>query len=220
MPELSQGYPILLRLQDKQVAVIGGGAVATRKVKHLLAAGARVLVISPAATDEILAWSGQGQIEFMQEAYRRDMLKEHMPLLVIAATDDAGVNQIVAQDAQRIRALCNVVNDSGADSDFSNMAVLDRAPLTIALSSNGASPALTRRLKQQLEQTIGAEYGILSEWLGELRQPLPDQLQSPAARRALYQRILDSDILALLRADQPESARQIFADIVKRELAT
>lgn len=220
MPELAQGYPILLHLQDKQVAVIGGGAVATRKVKHLLAAGARVLVISPTATDEILEWHSQSQIEFMQTAYRRDMLKEHMPLLVIAATDDAGVNQIVAQDAQRIRALCNVVNDSGVDSDFSNMAVLDRAPLTIALSSNGASPALTRRLKQQLEQAIGAEYGILSEWLGELRQLPPDQLQSPAARRALYQRILDSDILALLRADQPESARQIFADIVKRELAT
>ena len=210
----------MLHLQDKQVAVIGGGAVATRKVKHLLAAGARVLVISPTATDEILEWHSQSQIEFMQTAYRRDMLKEHMPLLVIAATDDAGVNQIVAQDAQRIRALCNVVNDSGVDSDFSNMAVLDRAPLTIALSSNGASPALTRRLKQQLEQAIGAEYGILSEWLGELRQLPPDQLQSPAARRALYQRILDSDILALLRADQPESARQIFADIVKRELAT
>lgn len=218
MPEFAQGYPILLHLQDKQVAVIGGGAVATRKIKHLLAARARVLVISPAATDEIQAWSGQGQVEFLPATYRRDMLKEHMPLLVIAATDDAIVNQIVAQDAQRIRALCNVVNDSAADSDFSNMAVLDRAPLTIALSSNGASPALTRRLKQQLERVIGAEYGILSEWLGELRQPLPDQLQPPAARRALYQRILDSDILALLRADQPESARRRFKEIVKREL--
>lgn len=214
MPELTVGYPILLHLQDRQVAVIGGGTVATRKVKHLLRSGARVLVISPAVSTELLGLANESKIELIHSEYRRDMLNEHMPLLVIAATDDDAVNQIVAQDAHRIRALTNVANGSSKDSDFSNMAVIDRSPLTIALSTNGASPALLRGLKTELEQTIGDEYAILGEWLGELRAPLKSQLDSRVARQELYRRILASDVLRLLRASQPESARRIFDEIM------
>lgn len=219
MPEPIVGYPILLHLQDKQVAVIGGGRVATRKVKHLLHSGARVLVISPAVSTELLGLANEGQIELIHSEYRRDMLNEHMPLLVIATTDDDAVNQIVAQDAHRIRALTNVANGSSDDSDFSNMAVIDRRPLTIALSTNGASPAMLRGLKQQLEQAIGDEYAILGQWLGELRVSLKGRLDSQMARGALYRRILESDVLPLLRDGQPESARRIFDEIISRDLA-
>ena len=219
MPEPTVGYPILLHLQDKQVAVIGGGRVATRKVKHLLHSGARVLVISPAVSAELLGLANEGQIELIHSEYRRDMLNEHMPFLVIATTDDGAVNQIVAQDAHRIRALTNVANGSGDESDFSNMAVIDRSPLIIALSTNGASPAMLRGLKLQLEDAIGDEYAILGDWLGELRQPLKNQLDTQLARRALYRRILDSDVLPLLRDGQHEGARRIFDEIISRDLA-
>ncbi len=223
MPEPTAGYagyPILLQLQDRQVAVIGGGAVATRKVQRLLHAGARVLVISPVVSPELTRLANESRIELIRSEYRRDMLNEYMPMLVIATTDNESANQIVAQDAQRIRALTNVANGSGDDSDFSNMAVIDRSPLTIALSSNGASPALLRRLKKQLERAIGDEYAILSEWLGELREPLKDQLDSQMQRRELYRRVLDSDALSQLRAGKPECARRIFDEIVSRELAS
>ncbi len=219
MPEPTVGYPILLHLQDKQVAVIGGGRVATRKVKHLLHSGARVLLISPVVSTELLALANEGQIELIHSEYQRDMLNEHMPFLVIATTDDDAVNQIVAQDAHRIRALTNVANGSSDDSDFSNMAVVDRSPLIVALSTNGASPAMLRELKKQLERAIGDEYAILGEWLGELREPLKSQLDSQMARETLYRRILDSDVLPLLRDGQPEIARRIFDRIVSRELA-
>ncbi|MCY4070625.1 MAG: bifunctional precorrin-2 dehydrogenase/sirohydrochlorin ferrochelatase [Chloroflexi bacterium] len=219
MPEPILGYPILLHLQDKQVAVIGGGRVATRKVKHLLGSGARVLVISPVISTELLGLANEGQIELIHSEYRRDMLNEHMPFLVIATTDDDAVNQIVAQDAHRIRALTNVANGSSDDSDFSNMAVIDRSPLIVALSTNGASPAMLRGLKKQLEGAIGDEYAILGEWLGQLREPLKSQLDSQMARGALYRRILDSDVLPLLRDGQPESARRIFDEILSQDLA-
>ncbi|MDE2821079.1 MAG: bifunctional precorrin-2 dehydrogenase/sirohydrochlorin ferrochelatase [Chloroflexota bacterium] len=219
MPEPTLGYPVLLHLQDKQVAVIGGGRVATRKVQHLLGSGARVLVISPSVSTELLALADESRIELIHSEYRRDMLNEYMPFLVIATTDDDAVNQIVAQDAHRIRALTNVANGSSDDSDFSNMALIDRSPLVIALSSNGASPAMLRGLKKQLEQVIGDEYAILGGWLGELREPLKSQLDSQMARRALYRRILDSDVLPLLRQDQPESARRVFDEIISRDLA-
>ncbi len=219
MPEPTVGYPILLHLQDKQVAVIGGGRVATRKVKHLLHSGARVLLISPAVSTELLGLANEGQIELIHSEYRRDMLNEHMPFLVIATTDDDAVNQIVAQDAHRIRALTNVADGSSDDSDFSNMAVIDRSPLIIALSTNGASPAMLRELKKQLERAIGDEYALLGEWLGELREPLKGQLDSQMARGELYRRILDSDVLPLLRDGQPENARRIFDEIISRDLA-
>ncbi len=220
MPEPTVGYPILLHLQDKQAAVIGGGRVATRKVKHLLQSGARVLVISPVVSTKILELANEGEIELIQSDYQRDMLNEYMPFLVIAATDDEHVNQIVAQDAQRIRALSNVANGSSHESDFSNMAVIDQPPLTIALSTNGTSPAMLRTLKKQLEDVIGAEYAVLSEWLGELRMPLKGQFDSQSERQELYQRILNSDVLQLLRDGQPERARTVFQEIATREIAT
>ena len=220
MPEPTVGYPILLHLQDKQAAVIGGGRVATRKVKHLLQSGARVLVISPVVSTKILELANEGEIELIQSDYQRDMLNEYMPFLVIAATDDEHVNQIVAQDAHRIRALSNVANGSSHESDFSNMAVVNQPPLTIALSTNGTSPAMLRALKKQLEDAIGAEYAVLSEWLGELREPLKDQLDTQAARQEIYQRILDSDVLRLLRDDESECAWRVFQDIINREMAT
>ena len=76
------GYPILLHLQDKQVAVIGGGRVAERKTARLLAAGARVLLISPTLTDELDALAQAGRINWIAAAYERDMLNDYMPLLV------------------------------------------------------------------------------------------------------------------------------------------
>ena len=131
MPETTSGYPILLHLQDRQVAVVGGGRVATRKVRHLLSSGALVLVISPDVSAELQAFADASKIELIESRYERDMFNDYMPILVIAATDDERVNQIVAQDAHRVRALCNVANGSGV-SDFSNMALISQPPLTIA----------------------------------------------------------------------------------------
>ena len=200
-------------MQDRQVAVVGGGRVATRKVRHLLNAGARVLLISPTVTAELQALADRGQIELIQAKYERDLLNDYMPVLVIAVTDDADLNQIVAQDAHRIRALSNVANGSG-DSDFSNMALISQPPLTIALSTGGASPAMLRRLKTQLEAIIGAEYGILTQWLGEVREPLKLQFDSQAQRQSLFERILESEVLELLQNDDSERARQLFQQLV------
>ena len=213
MPETTSGYPILLHLQDRQVAVVGGGRVATRKVRHLLSSGALVLVISPDVSAELQAFADASKIELIESRYERDMFNDYMPILVIAATDDERVNQIVAQDAHRVRALCNVANGSGV-SDFSNMALISQPPLTIALSTSGASPAMLRRLKTQLEGVIGAEYAILADWLGEIRQPLKNQLESQAERNSLFERLLDSDVLELLRKENCEQARQLFNEIV------
>lgn len=214
MPETPTGYPILLHLQDKPVAVIGGGPVAARKVQDLLRAGARVLLISPSAAATLRRLAAEGRIEWIEATYQRDAFNDYMPLLVIAATDDPRVNQTVAQDAHRIRALCNVANGSCDHSDFSNMAQLDRAPLTIALGSNGKSPALLRLLKARLADEIGDEYAILADWLGPIRDAQRQRLPAQAERQRLYERILLSEVLSLLREGNRDEAQRVFNQLI------
>ena len=210
---MSSGYPVMLRLQDKQVAVVGGGAVAARKVRGLRQAGAKVLLISPQATRELQEMAGAGEILWRRQAYQRDSFHGDMPLLVIAASDDARVNQVVAQDAQRIRALCNVTDGSSELSDFSNMAQIEKPPLTIALSSNGNSPALARLLRDRLAAALDADLATLADWLGGLRESGAAG-ETQAGRQRVYQRLLDSDVLDLLRRGEGEQARQQFERIV------
>lgn len=217
MAESASGYPILLHLQDKHAAVIGGGGVGTRKVRRLLRTGARVRLVSPDASTELQALADNGEIEWIPARYQRDMLNDYMPIIVIAATGDARVDQTVAQDAHRIRALCNVANGSIDHSDFSNMALIEQPPLTIALSSNGKSPALIRMLKRRLEADFGEEYALLAEWLGEIRQAQMERLPSQADRQSVYQDIVTSELLALLREGEREKARNLFYSILLRD---
>ncbi len=212
MPNM--GYPILLNLQDKQVIVVGGGAVATRKVRRLLESEARVLVISPDISPTLQTWVDAKQIEWVEAVYQRDMLNTYMPLLVIATTDNARVNQTVAQDAHRIRAWVNIVDGNSDESDFSNMAIIDRPPITIALSTNGASPALVGHIKAHINEVIGDEYAILAQWLGDIRPTITSELDGQSNRLDLYQEILESNILALLRQSRQDEAQQAFRKII------
>ncbi len=209
------GYPIMLHLQDKPVAVVGGGRVASRKVRRLLIAGARVILISPEIAPDLRPLIDEADINWIQSKYQRDMFNDFMPILVIAATDDQRVNQTVAQDAHRIRALCNVANGSSEASDFSNMALIDQPPLTIALSTGGKSPALLRALKAKLVGDIGEEYAVLAEWLGAIRERAPEANGSQPARQALYEGILDSEVLALLRGGNQNEAWQLFQQLTQ-----
>lgn len=208
-------YPIMLHLQDKPVAVVGGGRVGARKVRRLLQAGARVMLISPKIQPALRDFVDRGDIVWIPSNYQRDMFNDYMPILVIAATDDQRVNQTVAQDAHRIRALCNVANGSSENSDFSNMSLIDQPPLTIGLSTGGRSPALLRALKAKLSADIGEEYAVLAEWLGEIRGDAQDANGSQPARQALYEDILKSDALTLLRAGEAIEARRVFQQIVR-----
>lgn len=215
---MASGYPVMLHLHDRQVAVVGGGRVAARKVRQLRKAGARILLISPKATDELQALAGTGEISWRRESYQRDSFQSDMPVLVIAATNDPRVNRVVAQDAHRIRALCNVADGSSARSDFSNMAQIEQPPLTIALSSQGKSPALLQLMKARLADELTDDWATLADWLGDLRASGGNGT-TQSQRQRVYARVLASDVLALLRQGQTEQARQHFERIVQEAKA-
>lgn len=206
-------YPIMLNLTGKPCVVVGGGRVGARKVKGLLNTGASVTVISPKLVQSLESLAEQKQIVWQSTEYSSNLLDDIQPLLVFAATDSAEVNQQVAADARQLGALVNIVDGTG-DSDFSNMSTVHRKPIAIGISTNGASPALSAYLKQRIEELIGDEYVILAQWLSDLRPELQSFVHNQTDRSHLYEAIIASDILTLLRMNETDAAYQRFQDIL------
>lgn len=202
-------YPVLLHVEGRRVVVVGGGQVAARKVGDLLDAGARIAVISPALNDALMALVSTGTVNWHEEPYTPGRLRAWQPFLVIAAADSPSVNAQVIADAHDVGALVNRV-DEVAGGDFTSMASFRRGPVTVAVATDGASPALATYLRQRLEALVGAEYGALAEWLAGLRPLVKQHLKSAEARRALWQAILDSSVLEHLRQGDETSARRVI----------
>lgn len=202
------GVPVMLRVDGRLVVGVGAGPVAAAKLLPLLRQGARVRVIAPKADDPIKAAADEGLLEWERRGYRDGDLDG--AVLAVAATDVAEVNAAVAAEAQR-RALPCVRADGGGSADL--MADLRRGPLTLAVSTGGASPALSARVRERLEDDFGPEWGALAELLGELRgdpdvraamAPIP-----PGERRLKWRSLMDTNILTLLRVGDIQAAREV-----------
>lgn len=197
-------YPInLVGLERRRCVVVGGGAVAARKVAGLLEANACVVVISPQIVPALGQYSAAGRITLLRRAYRPGDL--HGAFLVIAATNDPEVNRAVAHEAESLGCLVNVATEPGL-GNFIVPAVVRRGDLTIAISSGALSPGLAQHLRIQLEEMIGQEYAILTELLGELRLAEQSRGEEIAHRRALVQRVLNSRILEVIREEGQDAA--------------
>jgi len=144
-------YPINLNIKGKLCVVIGGGRVAERKVKNLLLCGARVRVVSPDLTDLLSKWASRGKIDYVRNEYRASHLKG--AFLVYAATSDRKVNAKVARDAAKRRLLVNVA-DLATESTFILPAVLRKREISIAVSTNGLSPAKSVRIRDRIKEFI------------------------------------------------------------------
>jgi len=198
-------YPIcLIGLERQQAVVVGGGNVAARKVGDLLEAGAHVTVISPAHTPELEALATAGHITIIRRPYRRGDLSD--AFLVIAATDDPGVNQAIWQEAEQNGCLVNVVDDP-ARCHFILPAVIRRGDVTVTISTGGTSPALARRLRERLETLVGPEYGELAALLAELRAELRSRYTQESDRQEAAFRLVDSELISIIKTNGIEEAR-------------
>ena len=161
--------PIFVKLRDRLVVVVGGGAIAQGKIEGLLAAEARVRVVAPQVTPAIAQWLGQGRVEWQAKTFASADLDG--AFLVIAATSAPGVNEAVFSEADVRGILCNAVDDI-EHCHFYYGSVVQRGDLQIAISTNGKSPALAQRLRLLLEKQFGPEYELWLEWLGAARELL------------------------------------------------
>jgi len=161
--------PIFVKLQNRLVVVVGGGAIAQGKIEGLFAAEARVRVVAPQVTPAIAQWISQGKVEWQAKTFAPSDLEG--AFLVIAATSAPGVNEAVFTEADARGILCNAVDDI-EHCHFYYGSVVQRGDLQIAISTNGKSPALAQRLRLLLEKQFGAEYELWLEWLGAARELL------------------------------------------------
>jgi cobalt-precorrin 5A hydrolase/precorrin-3B C17-methyltransferase len=160
-PTLRASYPITLtNMKGALAVVVGGGLVGERKTRGLLAVGAIVRLISPAAQPQLRAWTDEGLVEWLQRDYQPGDLADAR--LVFAATNERQVNAQVAAEAAERAILCNVA-DAPGEGTFHLPAVHHYDDLFIAVSSNGASPITSRAVRDWLaKQLAQAGYGQIN----------------------------------------------------------
>jgi siroheme synthase-like protein len=162
-------FPIFVKLQQRLVVVIGAGEIAAQKIDGLLRAQARIRVVAPEVSAAFVKPIRDGRIEWIPRKFAaRDL---DGATLAIAATSGPGVNASVFREAEARGILCNAVDDI-ENCHFYYGSIVQRGDLQIAISTNGKSPALAQRLRQELEQQFGPEYEVWLEWLGAARELL------------------------------------------------
>lgn len=213
MPETHNPYfPIFVDLRGRTVVVVGGGAVAARKVESLARAEARVRVVAPWVCDEIASTPG---VEVCCRPYVEDDLEG--AYLVVAASNDPEVNQAVSKDAARRGVLCNVV-DTPRLCSFIVPSVVERGPIKVAISTGGLSPALSRRLRLVVGSAIGDEYVTLAKVLGAIRPIVTSQPGSPDDHRRVFEVLIDSELLDAVRAGDRSRAEHILSAALGRPI--
>ena len=205
-------YPAFLDLRDRPCLVVGGGVVAERKVLSLFDAGADLTVVSPALTPALRELSHKNKIMHRPKAYEAHDLTGMY--LAVAATDDPGVNAAVARDCRSRGILVNAAT-APDESTFIVPSVVERGDLLIAVSTCGHSPALSRRVREELERAYGPEYGLFLEKMALLRRKLLHEVADEAVRRKVFQALVDSDVLYLLKGGAGHEADLRIAEIVK-----
>lgn len=178
-------FPLFLKLARRRCLVVGAGEVAESKIDSLLRAGARVTVVAPAATDKIRRWARGKRIVWRNRAYRPGDLGG--AFLVIAATSSTELHRAIFRQARRAGVLCNVVDDP-PNCDFYYPAVVRRGSLQIAISTAGLSPSLAARLRAELAQRFGPEYGAWVKRLGRDRADVLRSALEPAKKRKILHR--------------------------------
>ena len=201
-------FPVFLDLKEKRCIVVGGGSVAERKVKNLLKAGARVVVISPKLTALLSRLREEEKIIHLPRPYRKKDLKE--ALLAIAATDDRAVNERIFREAAASRIPVNVVDDP-AHSSFIVPSIVRKKDLLVAISTSGRSPALARLLRQKLEREIGPEYPRFLKLLGKVRKRVIALGLGQRQNQRIFRRLIGEDLLPLIKEKKGrELDRRLF----------
>ncbi|MEP6485343.1 MAG: siroheme synthase CysG [Rudaea sp.] len=207
-------YPLFADIAGRRVLVVGGGAVAARKVAALCAARACVRVGAPALSEDLRALAQRGEIDYRAGSFDTTWLDDAW--LVVAATDDIETNRHVARAAQKRRLFVNVVDDA-ALSSFHVPAIIDRSPLIFAISTGGAAPMLGRWLRERLEVFIDHTVGTMAALLERKRPVIVARHRDLGARRKFYERLLDGRLWNWLRADDAIGAEREFNRVLQKE---
>ncbi len=200
-------YPVFLNLTDRRCVIIGGGQIAEGKITKLLDSGAKISVISPDATQAIQAMAERGDIEFASRKYQAGDLNG--AFLAIAATNDRAVNQEIFEEAEKLGILLNVVDDPPRCS-FIAPSIVQRGPVTVAISTGGTSPALARKLRETLDGSSALGWADATSVVSKARQIIKDKQVAVDPQR--WQCCMTSEILRLAKSGHEDEALEKMLD--------
>src|SRR6201996_2242682 len=204
-------YIACLKLTGRRCVVVGGGEIGLEKVEGLLACDGQVTLIAPDAEPALERYASEGSIEWLQREYAGAADLEGV-FMAIAATNDTDVNIAVYDDAERRAMLVNVV-DVPPLCNFILPAIVRMSPLAIAISTAGASPALAKRMKREIEAQFGEAYAQLAVLLNEVRGWAKATLPTYQDRKEFFESIVNGepDPVALLRDGDEAAVRDLVA---------
>lgn len=202
-------FPVFLKLRTRKVLVVGGTPRAAAKLALLAAAGARVVVVAPTVCAEIAAATADGRIRHLRRRFEPSDVEGCA--VVIAATGLLPVDAAVADAARHAGVPVNVP-DNAELSTFITPAIVDRDPITVAISSGGASPALTRELRSRIEQSLPARLGHVARFAERFRGTVKSVIGDYPSRRRFWDEVIGGPIAdAVERGDEPGAAARMLA---------
>jgi len=196
---------MFVKLDGRQVLVVGAGRVGEPKIRGLLPTGAKIRVIALAASEAVQEWARNGDLVLEERGFVLSDLDN--AFLVVVATSSRDLNDLIFQEAHARRILCNVV-DVPEQCHFYYPAVVQRGNLQIAISTSGQSPSLAQKLRRQLERQFGPGYAQWVAELGETRRKVLASDLDPERKRFLLQSLASVEAFeATLAADSKTNGR-------------
>ncbi|NLY80574.1 MAG: siroheme synthase, partial [Lysinibacillus sp.] len=154
-------YPLMLNLKGKNIVIVGGGQVAYQKLKGLENTGSNIKIVSPTISINIKEWLTHHRAEWICKRYEAtDIVDAYM---IFATTNNRDVNEEIRRNKRPNQLL--LIADNPEESDFISPAVLRRGKLSIAISTNGASPTLAKKIKKDLEEQFQESYADYVQFL-------------------------------------------------------
>ncbi len=197
-------YPVLIQLEGKKAIVVGGGAIAQRKIDTLLSCDAKVYVVARELTSTLSQYLEEGRIGSLGHEFREGLLDG--AFIVIAASDDPLLNRKVSEKASKRGLLINAV-DQPADCNFIVPSILKRGDLLVAVSTSGKSPAFAKKVREELEAMFGDEYRAFLLLMGRVREEILAQGLSQEENKRIFKEIVNSHMLdAIAKSDWDEVA--------------
>jgi uroporphyrin-III C-methyltransferase / precorrin-2 dehydrogenase / sirohydrochlorin ferrochelatase len=205
-PDLPMDYlPLFVSLKDRPCLVVGGGDVALRKLRWLVETGGCVTLIATALTDEVREFAAANRVRIEERPFRNDDVTDQV--LVIAATDDEGINRAVYAQCSRRNILVNTVDDQALCTAIFP-AIIDRDPVIVAVSTGGASPSLARRIRGWIEAALPTRLGEFARLSGRVRDRVRARFENLGDRRRFWDDLIDGPVANLVysgRDDEAES---------------
>ncbi len=204
-------YPIYLDIKNRNCLVVGGGAVAARKVETLAKCGAIVMVVSPDFTESLYEMEEHSAITLICRPYESSDLEEKF--LVIGATNNEALNRKISADAEKRNMLCNIA-DVPEICNFILPSVISRGDFSIAISTSGRSPAFAKKLRKDLEKIFGEEYACFLTLMGEVRKKLLVKEHAPEAHKPLFEKLINSGLLEMIKNNRTEDINRLLEEIL------